>query len=54
MRGLLSIASAGLSALCGGIAWLLMLLPLPFVALGRWFDRQAVALKTRRREVPDA
>lgn len=47
MRGLLSIASAGLAALCGAIAWLLMLLPLPFVALGRWFDAQASRLSRR-------
>lgn len=48
MRGLLSITSAGLSALCGGIAWVLMLLPLPFVALGRWFDQQARKLSPSR------
>lgn len=44
MRGLLSIVSACLSALCGCIAWLLMLLPAPFVALGRWFDQRASQL----------
>ena len=48
MRGLLSIASAGLAALCGGIAWLLMLFPLPFVALGHWFGRQATRFAERR------
>lgn len=48
MRGLLSLASAGLAAFCGGIAWLLMLFPLPFVALGRWFDRQANKLSARQ------
>ena len=53
MRGLLSIASAGLSALCGGIAWTLMLLPLPFVALGRWFGQQAAALNPREKPSND-
>lgn len=46
MRGLLSIACAGLSALCAGFAWILQFLPLPVTALARWFDRQAARFNT--------
>lgn len=41
MRAALTTICAGLSALSAGIAWLLQMPPLPFIALSRWFDQQA-------------
>lgn len=48
MRASLSIACAGLSSVCAGIAWVLQLLPIPLIGLARWFDRQARRLSTIR------
>lgn len=41
MRAALNGFCAGMSALSAGIAWLLQMPPLPFIALSRWFDQQA-------------
>ena len=49
MAGLIALICAGLSSFFAGIAWLLQLPPLPFIALARWFNQQAINLNRRNR-----